>query len=173
MDRTCDGADSADDSGSSQPYPSTLPGIPKAIFWPYVVSHYSFCFVFPFLGGEGGVCLFSFRLSLFVIKTVLLVELQGWRSLRLAKFVVPHSCREVRDSCFNVCKDQWRRILLSHILRRSSLLGSSCITGRNRYFFWMASNSGISICAKMNEFGRFENTACIGFLHLLLKDQCH
>ncbi|XAR58725.1 Nucleoplasmin ATPase [Bertholletia excelsa] len=30
MDRTAgDGADSADDSGSSQPYPSTLPGIPK------------------------------------------------------------------------------------------------------------------------------------------------
>lgn len=30
MDRTAgDGADSAEDSGSSQPYPSTLPGIPK------------------------------------------------------------------------------------------------------------------------------------------------
>ena len=30
MDRTSvDGADSAEDSGSSQPYPSTLPGIPK------------------------------------------------------------------------------------------------------------------------------------------------
>ncbi|TYI16041.1 hypothetical protein ES332_A08G228000v1 [Gossypium tomentosum] len=29
MDRSADGADSADDSGSSQPYPSTLPGIPK------------------------------------------------------------------------------------------------------------------------------------------------
>ncbi|GMI85669.1 hypothetical protein like AT3G24880 [Hibiscus trionum] len=29
MDRNGDGADSADDSGSSQPYPSTLPGIPK------------------------------------------------------------------------------------------------------------------------------------------------
>ncbi|TYG45250.1 hypothetical protein ES288_D11G159100v1 [Gossypium darwinii] len=29
MDRSGDGADSADDSGSSQPYPSTLPGIPK------------------------------------------------------------------------------------------------------------------------------------------------
>lgn len=27
-----DGADSAEDSGSSQPYPSTLPGIPKARF---------------------------------------------------------------------------------------------------------------------------------------------
>lgn len=25
-----DGADSGEDSGSSQPYPSTLPGIPKA-----------------------------------------------------------------------------------------------------------------------------------------------
>ncbi|KVH94229.1 HAS subgroup, partial [Cynara cardunculus var. scolymus] len=33
MDRnTGDGADSAEDSGSSQPYPSTLPGIPEAIF---------------------------------------------------------------------------------------------------------------------------------------------
>ncbi|KAJ6810251.1 chromatin modification-related protein EAF1 B-like isoform X1 [Iris pallida] len=31
MDKgACDGADSAEDSGSSQPYPSTLPGIPKA-----------------------------------------------------------------------------------------------------------------------------------------------
>ncbi|KAF4367501.1 hypothetical protein G4B88_003705, partial [Cannabis sativa] len=31
MDKgSCDGADSAEDSGSSQPYPSTLPGIPKA-----------------------------------------------------------------------------------------------------------------------------------------------
>ncbi|KAG5094920.1 hypothetical protein JHK84_050508 [Glycine max] len=31
MDRTSgDGADSAEDSGSSQSYPSTLPGIPKA-----------------------------------------------------------------------------------------------------------------------------------------------
>ncbi|XAR60962.1 Nucleoplasmin ATPase [Bertholletia excelsa] len=29
MDRTGDGTDSAEDSGSSQPYPSTLPGIPK------------------------------------------------------------------------------------------------------------------------------------------------
>ncbi|KAK8611734.1 hypothetical protein V6N13_131777 [Hibiscus sabdariffa] len=29
MDRSGDGADSADDSGSTQPYPSTLPGIPK------------------------------------------------------------------------------------------------------------------------------------------------
>ena len=30
MDRSSgDGADSADDSGSLQPYPSTLPGIPK------------------------------------------------------------------------------------------------------------------------------------------------
>ena len=27
---TGDGADSAEDSGSSQPYPSTIPGIPKA-----------------------------------------------------------------------------------------------------------------------------------------------
>ena len=34
MDGTAgDGADSAEDSGSSQPYPSTLPGIPKALFF--------------------------------------------------------------------------------------------------------------------------------------------
>lgn len=43
MDRSSgDGADSADDSGSSQPYPSTLPGIPK------VKCHYFsslFCFM--------------------------------------------------------------------------------------------------------------------------------
>lgn len=31
MDKSSgDGGDSAEDSGSSQPYPSTLPGIPKA-----------------------------------------------------------------------------------------------------------------------------------------------
>ncbi|GFZ17604.1 helicase/SANT-associated, DNA binding protein [Actinidia rufa] len=35
MDETADGADSAEDSGSSQPYPSTLPGIPKAILYIY------------------------------------------------------------------------------------------------------------------------------------------
>lgn len=41
MDRSAgDGADSAEDSGSSQSYPSTLPGIPKArilvlfLHWP-------------------------------------------------------------------------------------------------------------------------------------------
>lgn len=34
MDRTAgDWADSAEDSVSSQPYPSTLPGIPKVIFF--------------------------------------------------------------------------------------------------------------------------------------------
>lgn len=39
MDRnTGDGADSAEDSGSSQPYPSTLPGIPEASF----ILNYSF-----------------------------------------------------------------------------------------------------------------------------------
>ena len=33
MDRsTGDGGESSEDSGSSQPYPSTLPGIPEAIF---------------------------------------------------------------------------------------------------------------------------------------------
>lgn len=31
MDRSGDGADSADDSGPSQSYPSTLPGIPKVL----------------------------------------------------------------------------------------------------------------------------------------------
>lgn len=35
---TGDGADSAEDSGSSQPYPSTIPGIPKAR-----VFHFSSC----------------------------------------------------------------------------------------------------------------------------------
>lgn len=38
MDSTAaDGADSAEDSGSSQPYPSTLPGIPKVIFFFFVI----------------------------------------------------------------------------------------------------------------------------------------
>jgi len=38
MDRTTgDGADSAEDSGSSQSYPSTLPGIPKA--WNFFHFH--------------------------------------------------------------------------------------------------------------------------------------
>lgn len=31
-----DGADSAEDSGSSQPYPSTLPGIPEAILFNFI-----------------------------------------------------------------------------------------------------------------------------------------
>lgn len=34
---TADGADSAEDSGSSQPYPSTLPGIPKVILFFFVI----------------------------------------------------------------------------------------------------------------------------------------
>lgn len=38
-----DGADSAEDSGSSQPYPATLPGIPKALFLIYF-----FCFFISF-----------------------------------------------------------------------------------------------------------------------------
>ena len=38
MDGTVgDGADSAEDSGSSQPYPSTLPGIPKALFFIFLL----------------------------------------------------------------------------------------------------------------------------------------
>ena len=38
MDSTAaDGADSAEDSGSSQPYPSTLPGIPKVMFFFLVI----------------------------------------------------------------------------------------------------------------------------------------
>lgn len=32
-----DGADSAEDSGSSQPHRSTLPGIPKVIFYLFLV----------------------------------------------------------------------------------------------------------------------------------------
>ncbi|GFZ13465.1 helicase/SANT-associated, DNA binding protein [Actinidia rufa] len=39
MDGTVgDGADSAEDSGSSQPYPSTLPGIPKALFFIFLLD---------------------------------------------------------------------------------------------------------------------------------------
>lgn len=55
MDRTTgDGADSAEDSGSSQSYPSTLPGIPKA--WN--------CFHFHVLFGCIGAlsCIFSLAL---------------------------------------------------------------------------------------------------------------
>lgn len=40
MDRTTgDGADSAEDSGSSQPYPSTLPGIPKVFSFSFLAFH--------------------------------------------------------------------------------------------------------------------------------------
>lgn len=47
MDRnTGDGADSAEDSGSSQPYPSTLPGIPEASF----ILNYSFMISIRFKG---------------------------------------------------------------------------------------------------------------------------
>lgn len=53
MDRNAgDGADSAEDSGSSQPYPSTLPGIPEAIFIIYLslcVLHDSIVFEFAFV----------------------------------------------------------------------------------------------------------------------------
>lgn len=34
---TGDGADSAEDSVSSQPYPSTLPGIPEAMFTTFLL----------------------------------------------------------------------------------------------------------------------------------------
>lgn len=46
MDRSSgDGADSADDSGSSQPYPSTLPGIPKVQhFFSFLLP---WCLLFP------------------------------------------------------------------------------------------------------------------------------
>lgn len=44
MDGTAgDGADSAEDSGTSQPYPATLPGIPKAS---YLICFYFFI-IFP------------------------------------------------------------------------------------------------------------------------------
>jgi len=43
MDRSAgDGADSAEDSGSSQSYPSTLPGIPKA--WILLLFNSSYAF---------------------------------------------------------------------------------------------------------------------------------
>jgi len=56
MDRTSgDGADSAEDSGSSQPYPSTLPGIPKAILLALCcISLFFLFFVFPLFLGERG-----------------------------------------------------------------------------------------------------------------------
>jgi len=42
MDRSAgDGADSAEDSGSSQSYPSTLPGIPKAWILLLFISYYA------------------------------------------------------------------------------------------------------------------------------------
>ena len=48
MDQTPgDGADSAEDSGSSQPYPSTLPGIPKAITLLFIVDYTLNVVVFP------------------------------------------------------------------------------------------------------------------------------
>ena len=47
MDGTAgDGADSGEDSGSSQPYPSTLPGIPKAFSFPlFLLNSFSFSFL--------------------------------------------------------------------------------------------------------------------------------
>lgn len=54
MDRGAgDGADSAEDSGSSQSYPSTLPGIPKVhmVSVPFIYKDYHRV-------GVGAVCLF-------------------------------------------------------------------------------------------------------------------
>lgn len=41
-----DGADSAEDSGSSQPYPSTIPGIPKARVCSLKYKFTSYLFMF-------------------------------------------------------------------------------------------------------------------------------
>ncbi|WVZ05727.1 hypothetical protein V8G54_019073 [Vigna mungo] len=48
MDRSAgDGADSAEDSGSSQSYPSTLPGIPQAWILLLFISCYALTLVVP------------------------------------------------------------------------------------------------------------------------------
>lgn len=108
MDRTPgDGADSAEDSGSSQPYPSTLPGIPKAIITLFAVN-YTLFMLFLFTNRELnllGQCYVSFL----VVKP------------SFAEFRVLDSCRAVQDSCFRNCRDRWRRIPSSPILRRSFL----------------------------------------------------
>lgn len=58
MDRTSgDGADSAEDSGSSQPYPSTLPGIPKVQYlFTSVVPLSSKLFINQFESTHAGKC---------------------------------------------------------------------------------------------------------------------
>ncbi|KAE8681728.1 Helicase/SANT-associated, putative isoform 2 [Hibiscus syriacus] len=51
----------------------------------------------------------------------------------LLSHIHPHclaSPREVQDSCFNVCKGRWKRILSSLILRKLYLLARNSTTGR-------------------------------------------
>lgn len=106
MDRSGDGADSADDLGSSQPYPSTLPGIPK------VLSSKA----------SGLLCLLMFDgLSVKLILSSMI------------GFYCYISFREVPDSCFSACKGQWKRILSSHILKKLYLLARNSNTGVIRY----------------------------------------
>lgn len=109
MDRNAgDGADSAEDSGSSQPYPSTLPGIPKACYGAF--------FLFPF---------FSYLLK----KLVYLHSLKDntWCLNLALLLMLAFYFRAVPDSYFSVCKDQWKRILWRLILRKSSILAGICI----------------------------------------------
>lgn len=98
MDRTTgDGADSGEDSGSSQPYPSTLPGIPKV------------------------------QLSLTSIASL------SSRFYQVNQYNLINTCRDVPDSCFSVCRDQWKRIHSNLILRRSSWLWKNIFFGSLRY----------------------------------------
>lgn len=92
MDRSGDGTDSADDSGSSQPYPSTLPGIPKVLSLPKASK---FTFLFWWMT-------YSMKLIL---------------SCMIGCYCCV-SCREVPESCFNICKGRWKMILWNLILRK-------------------------------------------------------
>lgn len=123
MDRNAgDGADSAEDSGSSQPYPSTLPGIPKACYGAF--------FLFPF---------FSYLLK----KLVYLHSLKDntWCLNLALLLMLAFYFRAVPDSCFSVCKDQWKRILWRLILRKSSILAGICIPVGARFVPCLSLNS--------------------------------
>lgn len=69
MDRTAgDGADSAEDSGSSQPYPSTLPGIPKARIIVIFTCTFNLCFFMRSADFAKFMALFNFVTALYAGK---------------------------------------------------------------------------------------------------------
>lgn len=99
MDGTAgDGADSAEDSGTSQPYPATLPGIPKAS---YLICFYFFIILPLHLKSHWTSLIFSCWQYVLrgIVDCILTASLVG-----LILY------RAVLDNCFNVYRGQWKKI---------------------------------------------------------------